>query len=60
MQCVARNCKNVLLDLNITKCNNLVVLSKTTLEKAGIKGNIHELTLEELEKINIVENHPLR
>lgn len=50
----------MLLDLNVTKCNTLVVLSKTTLEKAGVKGNINEMTMAELDNINIVENHPLR
>lgn len=48
------------MDLALTKCNQLVVLSKVTLEKAGIKQHIHELTLPaDLANFNISEHHPL-
>uniref|UniRef100_A0A336LQT7 CSON010531 protein n=1 Tax=Culicoides sonorensis TaxID=179676 RepID=A0A336LQT7_CULSO len=58
-QCLEKNCRNVLLDLDVTKCNQLVILNKQTLEKAGIQEPINQLTLEKLKGINPVEHHAL-
>ncbi|XP_063708330.1 glycerophosphodiester phosphodiesterase 1 [Culicoides brevitarsis] len=58
-QCLEKNCRNVLLDLSLTKCNKLVILNKQTLEKAGIQEPIQQLTLDSLKEFNPVENHAL-
>lgn len=58
-QCLEKNCRNVLLDLDVTKCNQLVILNKQTLEKAGIQEPINQLTYENLKTINTVEHHAL-
>jgi len=58
-QCVTKQCHNILVDLNVTKCNQLVALNKSTLEKAGLKNPISDLTLDELKSLNIAEHHPL-
>lgn len=58
-QCLEKNCRNILLDLEVTKCNQLVILNKQTLEKAGIHEPINQLLLESLKDINTVEHHAL-
>lgn len=34
-KCVAQSCTNILLDLNITKCGQLVILNEKTLHRLG-------------------------
>ncbi|XP_029718426.1 glycerophosphodiester phosphodiesterase 1 [Aedes albopictus] len=57
--CLSQKCYNILLDLNITSDGHLVVLNRTTLEKANINEPIHKLKLSALENFNISEHHPL-
>ncbi|XP_058822131.1 glycerophosphodiester phosphodiesterase 1 isoform X2 [Topomyia yanbarensis] len=57
--CLSQKCYNILLDLNITSDGHLVVLHRTTLEKASINEPIHKLKLSALDHLNISEHHPL-
>lgn len=58
-QCLSQKCFNILLDLSITNDGHLVVLHRSTLEKANINLPVHGLKLNALENFNITEHHPL-
>lgn len=58
-QCINKKCRNILLDLEITKCGKLVILHKNTLEKGNIYKDISQIDFNELENFNISEHHPL-
>lgn len=74
-QCVAQSCRNVLLDVNTTKCGQLVILHEQTLYRLeyGIMNgtvssekkiqsktkNINSMKFEELNSLNLARNHPL-
>ncbi|XP_055605056.1 glycerophosphodiester phosphodiesterase 1, partial [Uranotaenia lowii] len=57
--CLKQKCYNILLDLSITSDGHLVIIHRSTLEKANINEPIHKLNLSTLEALNIAENHPL-
>ncbi|XP_001847486.2 glycerophosphodiester phosphodiesterase 1 [Culex quinquefasciatus] len=57
--CLSQKCFNILLDLSITNDGHLVVLHRSTLEKANINLPVHGLKLNALENFNITEHHPL-
>ncbi|KAJ6635476.1 Glycerophosphodiester phosphodiesterase 1 [Pseudolycoriella hygida] len=57
--CEKFKCKSVLLDLAMTKCGEMVLLHKTTIEKGNIYESIEKITFESLKNINISEHHPL-
>lgn len=58
-RCSALSFRNVFLDVGLTACGELVILHKSTLEKAGLNSNINKYTLNELNKINVSDFHPL-
>lgn len=66
LQCSTQNCHRILLDVEMTKCGELVIFHNAMLqriwrkanESAGIKP-ISLMTLEEIKKLDITENHPL-
>lgn len=58
-KCTKRGFRNVLLDAGITACNEIVIVHKSTLQKAGLCGSISRVTMETLQNINISELHPL-
>lgn len=49
----------VMLDLDITSCGELVILHRTTLNKANIKENVSAMTYESLQNFSISDYHPL-
>lgn len=57
--CLSQKCFNILLDLNITSDGHLILLHRSTLEKANINEPIHKLKLSAIENLNISEYHPL-
>lgn len=64
IQCAAQNCRNILLDLEVTKCGEMVVFHRTTLEriyqdKSTRIEAVASMTFDELRKIDISKNHPL-
>lgn len=58
-QCITRGFRNVLIDAGLTSCGEIVLVNRTTIEKAGLSGGIARHSLETLKKINISELHPL-
>lgn len=50
----------VLLDLEMTKCGELIILHKSTLEKANITQSMGNITFNSLQNLSISDNHPLR
>lgn len=58
-KCSTNGFRNVLLDAGLTSCGEIVLLHKTTLEKAGLSGSVHKHTLDALQEINFSELHPL-
>lgn len=71
-QCVEQSCQNILLDLDITKCGQLVILHKQTLHRQyngasnGLDrsqrlqcAQISTMKIEDLKSLNIAKNNPL-
>ncbi|XP_011209190.2 glycerophosphodiester phosphodiesterase 1 [Bactrocera dorsalis] len=58
-KCVARGYRNILLEAGLTACGEIVIVNRTTLERAGLLGGVAQYTLDELRKLNITELHPL-
>uniref|UniRef100_U5EFZ0 Putative glycerophosphoryl diester phosphodiesterase n=1 Tax=Corethrella appendiculata TaxID=1370023 RepID=U5EFZ0_9DIPT len=58
-QCISQKCSNILLDLSITSDGELIILHKSTLEKANVNTAISQLQLSYFDNFNIVEHHPL-
>lgn len=58
-QCAARGYRNVLLEAGLTKCGEIVLVNRTTLDRAGLVGGASSYKLDELRKLNITELHPL-
>lgn len=64
LQCVEQKCKNILLDVEMTKCGQLVILHRRTLKR--IESNIsstaatevHSVNFEDLKSLNVAKNHP--
>lgn len=66
LQCVAQKCHRILLDVEISKCGELIIFHNAMLERIWRKANetagikpISLMTLEEIKKLDITENHPL-
>ncbi|KAG4076080.1 hypothetical protein HA402_011426 [Bradysia odoriphaga] len=57
--CEKFKCKSVLLDLAMTKCGELIVVHKSTIEKGNIYEPIEKITFDSLKNFNISEHHPL-
>lgn len=60
------NCYKVLADLEITKCGELIVFHNRMLNRIGRKlkeviqpATISSMSLAEIRKLDITENHPL-
>ncbi|XP_031629159.1 glycerophosphodiester phosphodiesterase 1 isoform X2 [Contarinia nasturtii] len=72
-KCVAQSCTNILLDVNITKCGQLVILHEKTLHRLDNSlpngstdhkpqlsfSKINSLKFDDLKSMNIAKNHPL-
>ncbi|CAD6995868.1 unnamed protein product [Ceratitis capitata] len=58
-KCAARGYRNVLLEAGLTKCGEIVLVNRTTLDRAGLVGGASSYKLDELRKLNITELHPL-
>lgn len=65
-KCATQKCRKILLDIDLTKCGELVVFHNQMLDRISSKPNelvksraISSMSLEELQKIDITENHPL-
>lgn len=74
-KCVAQSCRSILLDVDITKCGQLVIFHEKTLQRVmddvpnGVKAASNEpkvsfsrinlMKLEDLKTLNIAKNHPL-
>lgn len=58
-KCEKFNCKTILLDLAMTKCGEMVILHKSTIEKGNIYEPIEKITFDSLKNFNISEHHPL-
>ncbi|XP_055638771.1 glycerophosphodiester phosphodiesterase 1 isoform X2 [Toxorhynchites rutilus septentrionalis] len=57
--CISHRCYNILLDLSITSDGHLVILHRSTLEKANINQPINKLKMNTFDNLNIAEHHPL-
>lgn len=58
-KCEKFNCKSILLDLAMTKCGEMIIVHKSTIEKGNIYDPIEKITFESLKNFNISEHHPL-
>lgn len=72
---MAQSCSNILLDVNLTKCGQLVILHEQTLHRLeydmqnGLAAlpnkqthsttHINAMTMDQLSLMNLAENHPL-
>lgn len=72
---MAQSCSNILLDVNLTKCGQLVILHEQTLHRleydmqnglaASPNQQIHStphinaMTMDQLSLMNLAKNHPL-
>lgn len=72
---MAQSCSNILLDVNLTKCGQLVILHEQTLHRVecgptnGLTAAadkqmpaatcINAMAMDELSSINLAKNHPL-
>ncbi|KAL5274672.1 GDE1 family protein [Megaselia abdita] len=57
-ECEINGLQRVLLDAGLTKCGEIAIVHKITLEKANIPGNISENSLHKIREINISQYHP--
>ncbi|XP_037952637.1 glycerophosphodiester phosphodiesterase 1 [Teleopsis dalmanni] len=58
-KCITRGYRNVMLDAGLTACGEIVIVNRSTLERAGLTGAISQHALEELRRVNITSVHPL-
>lgn len=65
-QCVIQKCRKILVDLELTKCGEFVVFHNQMLNRIGHgsteatqHSKISSMSLEEIRKLDITENHPL-
>lgn len=58
-QCLAHQCRNILLDLSVTSDGKAIIIHKSTLEKASINEPVSRLQSSFFDNFSITEHHPL-
>ncbi|ALC45869.1 CG14883 [Drosophila busckii] len=58
-KCLARGYRNMLLDAALTSCNEIVIVNRQNIERAGLSGKISNHTLGELQHLDMTSQHPM-